>query len=263
MTTASSARSAADPWLAGRAPHVPFGPGQLPSVCLLPGDPRRVSLAKTVIEDLEIVGDSREFRLATGSVSGVPVAVCSTGIGGPSTEIAVVELQRLGVRTFIRVGGMGAISPAIPPGTITYVRTALGGGGAAKFYAQDQVELNASPKVTSAIETAAHDVGTALTPITILSCDSYYLGQGRTLPGYEEEAKARFSKVIESGADGMDMETETVFAVAHALGCDYGSILIAHGNRATNEWLEDYEPAQMAMLRIAAGAVVKLANPGS
>ena len=50
------------------------------------------------------------------------------------------------------------------------------------------------------------------------------------------------------GADAMDMECETVFAVARALGCRYGGILATHGNRATDEWLEDYEPAQRAIV---------------
>ena len=43
----------------------------------------------------------------------MPIVVCSTGIGGPSTSIAVEELAQLGVRTFLRVGTTGAIQPQI------------------------------------------------------------------------------------------------------------------------------------------------------
>ena len=57
---------------------------------------------------------------------------------------------------------------------------------------------------------------------------------------------------IFSGVDAIDMESETVFALGKALNCKYGAILTAHGNRITDEWLENYEPAQLRMLRFAA-----------
>ena len=37
----------------------------------------------------------------------------ATGIGGPSTSIAVEELAQLGIRTFLRVGTTGAIQPDV------------------------------------------------------------------------------------------------------------------------------------------------------
>lgn len=110
------ARSAQDPWWEGAAPHLPARAGQLPETCLLPGDPARVDLASDVLADFGILGHNREFRIGVGTVDGTPIAVCSTGIGGPSTEIAVVELARLGVTTVLRTGGMGALSARIAPG---------------------------------------------------------------------------------------------------------------------------------------------------
>ncbi len=44
--------------------------------------------------------------------------VCSTGIGGPSTSIAVEELAQLGIRTFLRIGTTGAIQPHINVGDV-------------------------------------------------------------------------------------------------------------------------------------------------
>lgn len=251
--------SASDPWTDGLPPHVPAR-GPLPSVCLLPGDPARVALAGQVLEGLEEIGTRREFRLAVGQSHGRPIAVCSTGIGGPSTEIAVVELARLGVTTFLRIGGMGACDAAIPLGAATTVKVALRGGGTAQLYAPDDLPIPAHPAVLAAIEAAAAGLGTDVYPISVLSCDSYYVGEGRDLPGLESLADARRSLIESSGAGALDMETETVYAVARAIGCRYGAILAAHGNRATDEWLEDYEPPQLKVLRLAVDAAVRLTD---
>ncbi|MGB4136970.1 MAG: nucleoside phosphorylase [Microbacterium sp.] len=261
MSSSSSQRSAGDPWLDGRPPHIPTDGRPLPDVCLLPGDPARVDLAASVLSDFEIIGTRREYRLGVGRYEGRSIAVCSTGIGGPSTEIAVVELSRLGVDTFIRVGGMGAIPAAIRPGTVTSVTRVLRDGGAARFYAPGTHPIAADADVVRALDESALELGEpALTPITALSCDSYYVGEGRPLPGLEQAASARLAEVLTGGADAMDMECETVFAVARALGRRYGATLSTHGNRETDEWLEDFEPTQLRMLRIACRAAARLSS---
>lgn len=250
-------RTASDPWNDGLPPHVPAR-GPLPRVCLLPGDPARVDMTRAVLTDFEEVGYRREFRLATGRYNGVPVAICSTGIGGPSTEIAVVELARLGVETFLRVGGMGAMPASIVPGSLTTVAAVLRESGAARFYADDDEPIDAHPDVLAALDAAAGIHGEELTPVRVLTCDSYYVGEGRPVPGLEERAARRLAHIEATGADAMDMECETIFAVARALGARFGGILAAHGNRATDEWLDDYEPTQQRMLRIALEAAALL-----
>lgn len=231
-------------------------------MCLLPGDPARVSLASAVLEDFELIGEKREYRLGVGRFAGQEIAICSTGIGGPSTEIAIVELSRLGVTTFIRVGGMGAIPAGIVPGSITSVASALRDGGTARFYAKGDEPIPAHDEVLDALDAAAATHGEALTPITVMSCDSYYVGEGRSLPGLEKAAEERMADVLRRGADAMDMECETVFAVAKALGRRYGAVLATHGNRATDEWLEDYAPVQQRMLTIACEAAAMLSVEG-
>ncbi|HET9081684.1 MAG TPA: nucleoside phosphorylase [Trebonia sp.] len=256
-------RRAADAWLDGMPPHIPARAGTLPPVCLLPGDPGRVDLAAQVLADYRVLGSRREFKIATGSFAGRGMAVCSTGIGGPSTEIAIVELSRLGVSTFIRVGGMGATRASIPPGSLTVVTQVARGGGAARFYAPDAAEIPADQEVTDALREAAIRRGAPAHEIRVLSCDSYYLGEGRPVAGLEELAASRAADIDAMGVAAMDMECETVFAVARALRRRYGAILTAHGNRVTDEWLEDYEPAQLLMLQVACAAGAALAVPTS
>ncbi len=256
----SAIRSAADPWLDGRPPHIPAQSDHLPGVCLLPGDPARVHLAGPLFDEFEIVGSRREFTLGVGRDRATPIAVCSTGIGGPSTEIALVELRRLGVHTFLRVGGMGATTRTLSPGTITTVASVLREGGAARFYDDGSAPVAAHPQVSAALDAAAARSGIQLAPATVLSCDSYYVGEGRPLAGFEDVAQRRLDDVLSRGVDAMDMECETVFTIARALGARYGALLATHGNRVTDEWLEDYEPIQRQMLRVALDAAVELST---
>jgi len=251
-------RSAARPWADGRPPHLPVTRGQLPEVCLLPGDPARVDLAGEVLDDYAILGQNREFRVGTGRYRDTEIAVCSTGIGGPSTEIALVELAGLGVRGVIRIGGMGALRADLEPGTVAVVTSAVREGGAARYYLPPDTPARPDPAVAAALADAARACGRPSREITILSTDSYYVGQGRPVDGLEPAAAERLGQVRGLGVDGMDMEAETVLAVGGAVGLAAGVALVVHANRATDAWLEEYADPQRDIVRVAAEAATRL-----
>ena len=56
---------------------------------LLPGDPQRVDRIVKFLDNPQRLGQNREFRAARGWYQGVEILVLSTGIGGPSTAIAI------------------------------------------------------------------------------------------------------------------------------------------------------------------------------
>ncbi len=251
--------SASSPWVNGRPPHIPFGPGRLPRVCLLPGDPERVNLAAQVLDDFSILGNKREFRLGIGSYESRQIAICSTGIGGPSTEISIIELFHLGVRTFIRVGGMGSLNLDIRPGALTYVSSVVANSGAAKHYRFDQEPLSASPELVTEIQRVALEQKLKVFPITAMSSDSYYLGQGRSIDRESKTDGDFLMRIKSQGIDAIEMEAETIFAVSKRLDCTFGAILTTHGNRLSDEWLNDYESAQLRMLEFASCVASKFA----
>ncbi|HRE29609.1 MAG TPA: hypothetical protein PK954_23405, partial [Anaerolineales bacterium] len=87
--------------------HIRCRVGDVGRYVLLPGDPGRVPVMAGFLDDARLVSKNREYTIYTGSLSGQPVSVCSTGIGCPSTAIAVEELAAIGADTFIRVGTSG------------------------------------------------------------------------------------------------------------------------------------------------------------
>jgi uridine phosphorylase len=85
---------------------------------LLPGDPFRVERIAKYLDDVADLGWSREFKMCEGTYDGLPVGVCSTGIGGPSTAIAAHELHQLGATHLVRVGTCGALDVLVRVGDV-------------------------------------------------------------------------------------------------------------------------------------------------
>ena len=70
--------------------HIGIAPREIPPLVLLPGDPDRARLiAEQFFDNPEEIAKKREYWSFKGEYKGVPVAVCSTGIGCPSAAIAI------------------------------------------------------------------------------------------------------------------------------------------------------------------------------
>ena len=87
-------------------------------LAIVPGDPQRVEKIAKLMENPVHLASHREFTTWRAELDGKAVIVCSTGIGGPSTSIAVEELAQLGIRTFLRIGTTGAIQANINVGDV-------------------------------------------------------------------------------------------------------------------------------------------------
>ena len=98
--------------------HIHCVPGDVGKYVILPGDPGRCEAIAALFDDAKHVAQNREFNIYTGTLLGEKVSVCSTGIGGPSTAIAVEELHMLGADTFIRVGTCGGMNTRVLAGDV-------------------------------------------------------------------------------------------------------------------------------------------------
>jgi dihydroorotase len=250
-------RSAASPWLGQRPAHLPCSRGELPSAVLFPGDPGRVDRFSKVLTNFQIIGQNREFRVGVGFFNGVKIGVCSTGIGGPSTEIALVEAASLGCKFALRVGGTGALISSIPVGTLLIVSSALRGGGAASSYAPKEHPARAHPRMLEALAQAAEESQFETMRAVVASTDSYYAGQGRPVP-LMESSEMQLQSYIDRGAEAFDMEAETVLVLGETLRMVAGVVLAVHANRSTDEWLEDFGEPQDQMITLACDALHRL-----
>lgn len=93
--------------------HIGCCQGDVARYVLLLDHPARISIISTLWTSFREVAIHREYGTNMGLYKGVPISAISTGIGNPSTGIAVGDLARIGADTMIKVGSCGAIQPNI------------------------------------------------------------------------------------------------------------------------------------------------------
>lgn len=118
-----------------RMPHINLPEDLGIRYALLPGDPARVDRIAAYLTDTSDLGMNREYRSVSGFYQGIPVLAMSTGMGGPSTAIAIEELKQIGITAVIRVGSCGSLQPDTVTGDLVLVNGAVRDEGTSKGYA--------------------------------------------------------------------------------------------------------------------------------
>ena len=146
------------------------------TLAIVPGDPERVEKIAALMDKPVKLASHREFTSWRAELDGKPVIICSTGIGGPSTSIAVEELAQLGIRTFLRVGTTGAIQPHINVGDVLVTTASVRLDGASLHFAPMEYPAVADFTCTTALVEAAKAVGATTHIGVTASSDTFYPG---------------------------------------------------------------------------------------
>ncbi len=189
------------------------------NLAIIPGDPARVERIAQLLDRPQPLASTREFTSWLGWTGNRPVVVCSTGIGGPSTSIAVEELAQLGVRTFLRVGTTGAIQPGISPGEIIVTTAAVRLDGASLHFAPMEFPAVADFECTTALVAAARADGHEPRVGVTASSDTFYPGQERydTYSGsVVERFRGSFDEWRSLGVLNYEMESATLLTMCSA-----------------------------------------------
>lgn len=149
------------------------------TLAIVPGDPDRVEKIAALMDKPVKLASHREFTTWRAELDGKPVIVCSTGIGGPSTSIAVEELAQLGIRTFLRIGTTGAIQPHINVGDVLVTTASVRLDGASLHFAPLEFPAVADFECTTALVEAAKSIGATTHVGVTASSDTFYPGQER------------------------------------------------------------------------------------
>jgi hypothetical protein len=118
----------------GKQMHIALQKGDVGRYVIVPGDPGRCEKIAKYFDDAHFVASNREFTTWTGTLLGEKVSVCSTGIGGPSTAIAIEELVECGADTFIRLGTSGGIDLSVQGGDVVVATGAVRQDGTSREY---------------------------------------------------------------------------------------------------------------------------------
>ncbi|CDH21330.1 uridine phosphorylase [Xenorhabdus bovienii str. kraussei Quebec] len=208
------------------------------TLAIVPGDPNRVEKIAKLMDNPVHLASHREFTTWRAEIDGKPVVVCSTGIGGPSTSIAVEELAQLGVSTFLRIGTTGAIQPHINVGDVLVTTAAVRLDGASLHFAPMEFPAVADFECTNALYEAAKASGSATHVGITASSDTFYPGQER-YDTYSGRIVRRFQGSMQEwqqmGVMNYEMESATLLTMCASQGLRAGMVAGVIVNRTQQE----------------------------
>jgi purine-nucleoside phosphorylase len=190
--------------------HLRAEEGDYEPLVLLPGDPNR---ARRISEKFDAgsvrqVNEHRGLLGFTGTYSGIPVSVQTSGMGTPSLSIVVEELLRLGARRLIRVGTCGGIADGLRTGDLVVATAACPVDGATNTYLHGEAYAPAADfQLTRALVDAAAQAGVEAQTGLVASVDVFY----NTDDDYAKRWRER-------GVLAFEMEASALFFLAARAG---------------------------------------------
>jgi len=258
--------------------HLNLLPGDIANKIIIVGDPGRVEMLGSILKDIRVRKENREFHTLTGTFDGSEITVISSGIGPDNIDILINELDALvnidlltGIckeepesLTFIRLGTSGGLREDIPAGSCVLTETAIGFDGLLHFYegydwildtslADALVEylewpdtlsypyaVNANKELIELFSSENFHQG-----ITI-STPGFYAPQGRRLrlETFDNEINNKLSQFSFRGRtiSNYEMESSAIYGLSALLGHKALTICLVIGNRVTGEFVQDYKP---------------------
>jgi len=244
----------------GLAFHLHIQQGDIGRYVLLPGDPGRCEKIAAHFDSPVFVAQNREYVAWTGSLLGEKVSVVSTGIGCPSTAIAVEELVEAGADTFIRVGSSGAMQPEVRMGDVAIITGAIRDEGTTSHYLPMEFPAIAHPEVVSALRQAAEKLGFSHHVGISQSKDSFYGEVERTRMPIAAHLGERWKAWVAGGAVCSEMEASVIFILSSIYRKRAGGAMLIINNADLAELAPGDEAKQMA--EFDAERVIRVAVEG-
>ena len=204
--------------------HISVTAEDIGEYCILPGDPARCEKIAAYLENVTHIGMNREYNIYNGYLLGKKVTICSTGIGGPSTAIAVEELAACGAHTMIRVGTCGGISLEAKAGHSIIASGAVRQDGTSREYAPMEFPAVSDVDVLFSLVNAARTLELPQLAGVVQSKDSFYGQHSPSRMPTSSELAQKWEAWKRLGVLGSEMEASTLFTVGASLGLRCGAV---------------------------------------
>ncbi len=220
--------------------HIHVKPGDVGKYVLLPGDPDRVLRIAKYLDDSREIAFHREHRTCTGSYKGITISATSTGMGCPSTAIAVEELANVGATHFIRVGSTAALQRGLNIGDLVVSTGSMRLDGSGRYYAHEGFPAVPDHFLTHALIDTANELKEKLGY-------DLHTGIGVTSDAFYGETPELIRFMIEHRALNVEMESSVLYIIAHMRGLKAAMICAVSSNLATNDFI--YEGVNTGLVK--------------
>lgn len=258
--------------------HLHLLPEDISDKIIIVGDPGRVDMIASMMNNVRVRKENREFRTVTGTYDQNEITVISSGIGTDNIDILINELDALVnidlktgkikeepiSLTLIRLGTSGGLRDDIPAGSFVLAETAIGFDGLLHFYSgydwildtllsdvlAEHLEWPDTLSYPYAVKANAmllekFSSDKFINGITI-STPGFYAPQGRQLrlETFDSEINKKLSKFEFRGRKicNYEMESSAIYSLSALLGHKALTICAVIGNRVSGEFINDYKP---------------------
>jgi uridine phosphorylase len=258
--------------------HLNLKPGDISDKIVIVGDPGRVDMLSSLLTDIRVRKENREFRTVTGTFDHGEITIISSGIGTDNIDIVLNELDavvNINLETgevkeepvslnIVRIGTSGAIQGDIPAGSCLLSETAVGFDGLLHFYEGYDWLLDTALADTLAEHLEWPD--TLSYPYAVnanremvdlfqfenfrkgitISAPGFYAPQGRRLrlETFDNEMNSKLASYEFRGRtiSNYEMESSAIYGLSGLLGHKAVTICTVIGNRVTGDFIADYKP---------------------
>lgn len=228
--------------------HIDMGKGDIAPTVLIPGDPGRVEVFASLMDDAKKIAEKREYITYTGTKDGVPISCTSTGLGTPPTAIGVEELIRIGAKNIIRIGTCGAIQSFLEPGHMIIATGAVRGEHTSEELISMEYPAVADYRIVRALVDACEKLELPYHLGIIRTHDAFYLESPWALGDY----RARLKPWVDMGVLALENESSTLFTICSMQGIRAGTIL-ASGYSILEEHDEQIHQEENIRKMVSAG----------
>jgi uridine phosphorylase len=240
--------------------HIAIARGEIPPLVLLPGDPDRARIiAEGFFTDPQEIARHREYWSYKGEYEGVPVGVCSTGIGCPSAAIALEELIKVGCTTFIRVGTAGAIDASLKAGDLVIFAGAVRDEGTSKQYVPIEFPAVADPDVVRALSESARAKGARYRVGIGHTKDAFY-SEFPELVADPEGMRNHWLGLRKANVIATEMESAVLFVLGQVRQVKVGTICVIVGESIDKEAKITGKPKIDDLTSVALDALKRLSS---
>lgn len=248
--------------------HLHLKPEHLADKVILVGDPGRVALVASHLNNIECEVESREFRTVTGQYEGKRITVVSTGIGCDNIDIVMNELDALANIDFntrlekeqtrsleiVRIGTCGGLQLNTPEGTFVCSEYSVGFDGLLNFYAgrnavcdlqMERALINhlgwtgnmcqPYPYVIKADETLVERIAEGMVRGITVACGGFFGPQGRQLriPLADPNQNEKIESFEYNGLHitNFEMESSALAGLARLMGHHATTVCMVIANR--------------------------------
>lgn len=240
--------------------HIKLKKGDIAKYVLLPGDPKRVGFIASYLDNAKLIADYREYVTVTGEYKGIGVSIVSTGIGGPSTAIAVEELIEVGGTHFIRVGTSGGLNLNVVPGDLVIAQGAIKDEGTSSEYIPIEYPALADVNIVKALKKSAENSNYKYHVGVVHSKDCFYGELEPEKSFFRERFENNLNYYTKAGALASEMECAALFSVASLRRVSASGIMYVVENTVM-ERLGTHTPYMTdidSMIKVALDAIVLL-----